>query len=143
MWDIENGKLIMDRNVIFNEKSVLVRTKMLEISDAEADNGRIDDNNNGNAMSQQSSFDYSTNDDCTGGFNGGMHSNNSDGKKVFKSEFEMTDIGKVDTFLGICIEHDEERQTISMSQKSYLEKMLQKFSMGDCEGVYSVHTNGK
>lgn len=63
-------------------------------------------------------------------------------KRMFKTEFEMTDIGKVDTFLGVHIVRDEEKQTITMNQSNYLKKMLQKFNMGDCKGIDTPMENG-
>lgn len=48
----------------------------------------------------------------------------------------------MDTFLGIHIVHDEKNQSISMSQSSYLEKMLQKFNMPDCNGVHTPMESG-
>lgn len=54
-------------------------------------------------------------------------------KKSLSKQFEMTDIGKVDTFLGMCIQQDVSSATINMSQKHYLKNVLRKFNMGDCK----------
>lgn len=84
LWDIEGDKLVMGRNVIFNEKSVLVRAKMIEISDAEADSNQIGGNNN-NSSSQSGHGtanrtgdidDHSIDSDDAGSSNGSVHSIN-------------------------------------------------------------------
>lgn len=56
-------------------------------------------------------------------------------KKLFMNQFEMTDIGKADTFLGMHIEQTIEDGEIIISQKQYLENVLNKFGMDDCKGV--------
>lgn len=53
----------------------------------------------------------------------------------FKNEFEMTDIGKVDTFLGISVEHDEKSGVLSMNQTHYLKNVLRKFGMENSKTV--------
>lgn len=52
---------------------------------------------------------------------------------LMKKEFEMTDIGNIDTFLGMHIEHNREKGIIRMSQTQYLTKVLNKFGMNDCK----------
>lgn len=54
-------------------------------------------------------------------------------KQLLSKEFEMTDMGKVSTFLGMHIQQDIEKGTIVLSQSKYLEKVLQKFNMQDCK----------
>lgn len=54
-------------------------------------------------------------------------------KSLLSNEFEMTDMGKASTFLGMHIEQDIEKGTIVLSQSKYLEKVLQKFNMQDCK----------
>lgn len=54
-------------------------------------------------------------------------------KKLLSDRFEMTDIGKVDTFLGMCVEQDMTNHTISMSQREYLRNVLRKFGMEECK----------
>lgn len=54
--------------------------------------------------------------------------------KVFLSkEFEMTDAGSVDSFLGMHIEQKLEKGEIILSQTSYLKNVLQKFEMEKCK----------
>lgn len=54
-------------------------------------------------------------------------------KKLFSSEFEMTDMGVAGSFLGMQIERDIQRGTIALSQSQYLEKVLRKFQMQECK----------
>lgn len=54
-------------------------------------------------------------------------------KKLLRDEFEMTDVGIVDTFLGMHIQHDRENGSIHMSQIQYLSKVLNKFGMNECK----------
>lgn len=54
-------------------------------------------------------------------------------KKQLSQRFEMTDIGNVDTFLGMCIEQNMSNHTVNMSQKEYLKKVLRKFDMEQCK----------
>lgn len=54
-------------------------------------------------------------------------------KKLLRDEFEMTDLGIVDTFLGMHIQHDRENGSIHMSQIQYLSKVLNKFGMNECK----------
>lgn len=63
-------------------------------------------------------------------------------KQLLSSEFEMTDIGKADTFLGIHIERDESRNTIAIGQAEYFRRMLQKFNMTDCKPISTPIESG-
>lgn len=54
-------------------------------------------------------------------------------KEEMKSEFEMSDLGEMQYFLGMQI-----RQTIegiSIFQTKYVEDMLRRFSMQNCKAV--------
>lgn len=63
-------------------------------------------------------------------------------KAMLKNEFEMTDIGKIDTFLGVSVNYDWKNQKISMNQSSYLKKVLKKFNMTDCKPINTPMENG-
>ena len=54
-------------------------------------------------------------------------------KKLLSEEFEMTDLGKANSFLGMQIEQDIENGTIVINQTEYLKKVLHKFKMQDCK----------
>lgn len=54
-------------------------------------------------------------------------------KRLLSNEFEMTDMGKADSFLGMQIEQNIENGTITVNQTQYLKRVLQKFGMQDCK----------
>lgn len=54
-------------------------------------------------------------------------------KKLFSNEFEMTDMGEASSFLGMQIERDIQKGTITLSQSRYLQKVLHKFGMQECK----------
>lgn len=56
-------------------------------------------------------------------------------KELFNMEFEMTDLKEVKTFLGLTIERDRKNGVLKISQKQYLESLLNRFGMGDCKPV--------
>lgn len=47
----------------------------------------------------------------------------------------MTDIGEVDTFLGINVNRNKNDNTISLNQSRYLKGVLNKFGMTECKGT--------
>lgn len=63
-------------------------------------------------------------------------------KRLLSDEFEMTDIGAADTFLGVHIERNKDEHTIGMSQTNYFGKMLRKFGMTDCKGISTPIESG-
>lgn len=54
-------------------------------------------------------------------------------KGCLSREFDMTDIGEVTSFLGMCIERDMEKRVMRISQRRYLEGLLNRFNMSDCK----------
>jgi len=50
-------------------------------------------------------------------------------KKDLSSKFEMKDMGKVKKVLGMEIERDQKSGKVSLTQKEYLKKILQKFNI--------------
>lgn len=54
-------------------------------------------------------------------------------KKRLAQEFEMSDLGPVGNFLGMCIERDEEKRILRISQRAYLESLLCRFGMESCK----------
>jgi len=51
--------------------------------------------------------------------------------KDLSSEFEMKDLGEAKKVLGMEIEPDWESCKVSLTQKEYLKKVLQKFNIND------------
>lgn len=54
-------------------------------------------------------------------------------KKEMKSEFEMTDLGELNYFLGMEVIQNEDG--IFLSQEKYAKKLLKKFGMQDCKSL--------
>ena len=52
-------------------------------------------------------------------------------KKDLSFEFEMKDLGEAKKVLGMKIERDRKGAKVSLTQKGYLKKVLQKFSVND------------
>jgi hypothetical protein len=50
-------------------------------------------------------------------------------KKFLSSKFDMKDLGEASFVLGIKIHRDRRKGVLRLSQKAYIEKVLQKFSM--------------
>ena len=55
-----------------------------------------------------------------------------DTKKFLTSQFEMKDLGNTSFVLGIQIHRDRSRGILGLSQKSYIEKILERYGMKDC-----------
>ena len=53
-------------------------------------------------------------------------------KKFLSRNFEMKDLGNVSFVLGIHILRDRSQGILRLSQKSYIEKVLNRFGMKDC-----------
>lgn len=56
-------------------------------------------------------------------------------KKNLMMNFSMKDLGKVSGCLGLRIVHNREAGTIKMDQSSYIEEILRRFKMTDCNPV--------
>ena len=55
-------------------------------------------------------------------------------KASISSTFKVTDFGEVDTILKIKVTRNWEDGTISMGQEHYVERILERFNMQDCDG---------
>jgi hypothetical protein len=53
-------------------------------------------------------------------------------KSFLSSHFEMEDLGEARFILGIEIHQDRVKGILGLSQKTYIEKVLKKFSMHKC-----------
>ncbi|KAH9688421.1 hypothetical protein KPL70_015118 [Citrus sinensis] len=52
-------------------------------------------------------------------------------KKQLASEFEMKDLGDAQRILGMVIRRDKKNESVWLTQKSYLKKVLERFGMDD------------
>jgi hypothetical protein len=53
-------------------------------------------------------------------------------KRFLSSNFDMKDLDEASFILGIEIHQDRRKRILGLSQKAYLEKVLNKFSMHAC-----------
>jgi hypothetical protein len=53
-------------------------------------------------------------------------------KEFLSSKFDMKDLGEASFVLGIEIHRDRNKGVLGLSQKTYIEKMLKKYSMHKC-----------
>jgi len=50
-------------------------------------------------------------------------------KEALRQHYEMTDLGEMGWILSICVTHDQEKCTISLSQKKFINDILECYSM--------------
>ena len=53
-------------------------------------------------------------------------------KEEIEKCFEIKDVGELGYILGICIDRDKGMGMISLSQSTYLQRVLERFGMADC-----------
>jgi transposase InsO family protein len=58
-----------------------------------------------------------------------------DSKSKLASRFKMTDMGEVQWLLGLEVQHDKERKLFKLSQRKYIESVLERFGMADSKPV--------
>ena len=56
-------------------------------------------------------------------------------KGAISKRFNMKDLGALSYILGMEIKRDREARTLEITQKAYVEKMLQRFGMEECKPV--------
>ncbi|XP_057532923.1 uncharacterized protein LOC130810814 [Amaranthus tricolor] len=56
-------------------------------------------------------------------------------KELLSSEFDMKDLGEAKKILGMEILRDRAKGVLYLSQRKYIEKVVQRFSMDDAKGV--------
>lgn len=66
----------------------------------------------------------------------------NDIKAKLAREFEMTDVGKINSFLGIHVDRNSSDNSIALSQSRYLKNVLMKFEMNNCKSATTPIENG-
>lgn len=56
-------------------------------------------------------------------------------KQSISDEFEMKDMGDIRHFLGITVKRDRANGRLELNQRAYLEDMLKRFKMDNCNGI--------
>lgn len=64
-------------------------------------------------------------------------------KSQLKERFEMTDLGPCSYYLGVEIKRDRRNRTIRLSQKAYIDKILQEQDMAHCKPVCTPMSTDK
>ena len=56
---------------------------------------------------------------------------------AIEKQFDVKDLGDLKWILGMEVVRDRQRRTLSINQKVYIQKMLERFGMMDCNYVYT------
>src|SRR5205814_6321418 len=56
-------------------------------------------------------------------------------KQQLTQKYEMTDLGEAKCFLGLEIRRNRATRMLHISQTSYVNKILSRFGMADCNGI--------
>ncbi|MCO5606490.1 hypothetical protein L7F22_060678 [Adiantum nelumboides] len=56
-------------------------------------------------------------------------------KKELSQAFPLTDGGPISYYLGLLVQRDYQKATISLSQSHYVAEVLQRFNLSSCKGV--------
>lgn len=65
-------------------------------------------------------------------------------KDLLKSEYDMKDLGKAKKILGMVINNDRSTHKLTITQKSYLDKVITKFGMKKAKSMHiplATHMN--
>jgi hypothetical protein len=63
-------------------------------------------------------------------------------KQLLSQSFEMNDLGEASYVIGI--EHrDKQQKMLRLSERAYIEKVLERFRMNDCKSNVAPVTNGQ
>ena len=56
-----------------------------------------------------------------------------DVKRMFSQNFDMKDLGDANFVLGIKIHRDRDHKLLGLSQKAYIDRVLERFGMASCK----------
>jgi transposase InsO family protein len=63
-------------------------------------------------------------------------------KKLLKERFRMTDLGPAQQFLGLSIVRDRKRRILFLHQQAYIETLLAKHGLSNCNGHWTPMATG-
>jgi hypothetical protein len=66
-----------------------------------------------------------------------------DTKQFLSQNFEMKDLGDASYVIGIEIHRDRKQRILGLSQKAYIEKVLERFHMKDCKASVAPIVKGE
>ena len=64
-------------------------------------------------------------------------------KEWLSSNFEMKDMGEAEFILNVKIQRDRSKRLLSLSQESYVEKVLERFNMSTCKPIDTPVAKGE
>jgi hypothetical protein len=64
-------------------------------------------------------------------------------KQLLSQSFEMKDLGEASYVIGIEIHKDRQQKILRLSQKAYIEKVLERFKMSDCKSSVAPISKGE
>lgn len=62
-------------------------------------------------------------------------------KQVLASQFKIKDLGEIRKCLGVNINVNKSQQTVTLSQRDYIDQLLHKFNMSKCKPVQTPMEN--
>jgi transposase InsO family protein len=63
-------------------------------------------------------------------------------KQLLKERFRMTDLGPAQQFLGLSIVRDRTKRILFLHQQAYIETLLTKYGLSNCNGHWTPMTSG-
>ncbi|PIL29730.1 hypothetical protein GSI_08169 [Ganoderma sinense ZZ0214-1] len=63
-------------------------------------------------------------------------------KRTLSRQYKMTDLGAVERFLGLCFRRDRSQRVIDIDQEEYIQSVLERFQMADCNPSNTPHPSG-
>jgi hypothetical protein len=64
-------------------------------------------------------------------------------KQLLSQSFEMKELGETSYVIGIKIHRDRQQKIFRLSQRAYIEKVLERFKMSDCKSSMTPITKGE
>jgi len=64
-------------------------------------------------------------------------------KQLLSQSFEMKDLGEASYVIGIEIHRDRQQKVLRLSQRAYIEKVLERFKMSDCKSSVAPISKGE
>ena len=64
-------------------------------------------------------------------------------KEWLSSTFEMKNMGEASYILGVKIQRNHSKRLVSLSQEHYIQKLLERFNMKDCNPIDTPYARGE
>jgi hypothetical protein len=63
-------------------------------------------------------------------------------KSTLSSRYEMTNLGEIDSYLGVNIKHDRSKHLLEIDQSCYVLKIINCFGLSDANVVHTLLPSG-